>query len=352
MSTLIKKFQNPVGTLDWTMPWYNVNSGWISNKTVSTEENPILYEESPELEQILENNELQTLINTINFRKNKWIEDLYLKMDRNIPYLKDKRVKLTHPDKNKFFKDRGVVISTNMLDSIAKYADKAGLPLKSALGLVGQESTFGNARYGKETDTPAEYLISNWSWEEQNPYTELINIAFKKAYKPKINSKNIEEWEIDKKLYHDILSKGLRYADNQAKLRIQNLKHPLQHGFELYKTGKYNPGDPNHTQMVEERGDVLMESPEIQKWINESPYVLTEKQGGRLIPKHAKGSPVNNNPLPKMPINTNPVPKKEDKKKKKLFEIDQRVIGVRPTPGLLTFPRGNGNGLYMIKRNE
>ena len=42
----------------------------------------------------------------------------------------------------------------------------------------------------------------------------------------------------------------------------------------------------------------------------------------RLIPRHAKGSPVNTNPLPEMPINTNPVPKKENKKKKKLFEID------------------------------
>lgn len=76
------------------------------------------------------------------------------------------------------------------------------------------------------------------------------------------------------------------------------------------------------------------------------------KTGGKLIPKHAKGSPVNTNPLPERPINTNPIPKKEDKKKKKLFEIDQRVVGLRPTPGLLTFPKGTGNGLYMIKRNE
>ena len=82
----------------------------------------------------------------------------------------------------------------------------------------------------------------------------------------------------------------------------------------------------------------------------------TEKHetGGRLIPKHAKGSPVNTNPLPKDQINDNPIPsKKEDKKKKKkLFEIDQRIVGLRPTPGLLTFPKGNGNGLFMIKRNK
>ncbi len=89
------------------------------------------------------------------------------------------------------------------------------------------------------------------------------------------------------------------------------------------------------------------------RYVLPSTSIIIEKQGGRLVPKHAKGSPVNNNPLPKYQINDNPIPsKKEDKKKKKLFEIDQRIVGLRPTPGLLTFPKGNGNGLYMVKRNE
>ena len=79
-------------------------------------------------------------------------------------------------------------------------------------------------------------------------------------------------------------------------------------------------------------------------------FTLGLKQGGRLIPKHAKGSTVNTNPLPEMPVNTNPIPKKEDKKNKS-FKIDQRIIGNIP-PQYLTFPRGNGRGLYMIKRNE
>lgn len=67
------------------------------------------------------------------------------------------------------------------------------------------------------------------------------------------------------------------------------------------------------------------------------------KKGG-LISKYAKGSPVNTNPLPKYQINDNP-------NKNKLFEIDQRVVGYIP-PQYLTFPKGNGRGLYMIKRNE
>jgi hypothetical protein len=71
---------------------------------------------------------------------------LFLKHQINIPYIEDKTVELTHPDKNKKFKDRGAVFSTNMLDSIAKYAETANLPLQSALGLAAQESTFGNGR--------------------------------------------------------------------------------------------------------------------------------------------------------------------------------------------------------------
>ncbi len=54
-----------------------------------------------------------------------------------------------------------------------------------------------------------------------------------------------------------------------------------------------------------------------------------------LIPRHAKGSPVNTNPLPEMPVNTNPVPKKDKK-------IEN--LGIRPTPGFMTSPRGNTKG--------
>lgn len=269
---MVKKFQTPSGPIGWRMPWYDSNSGWVSNKVVSTEENPILYNEKEDKEQNFKQ-KLKDLTKEVLIKFNNWEDLLYLKYDRIIPYLEDKDIVLTHPDKNKKFKDRGAAFSTNMLDSIAKYANAANLPLKSALGLVGQESTFGKGRYGKQMDNPAEYLISNWAWSDQNPYNELLKIAQNKSYLPHIDSNGNEYWERDEKMYYEILSKGLRYADNQAKIRLENLQHPLQHGFELYKSGKYNLGDPRHTQMVEERGDMLMESPEIQKWMSESPYV-------------------------------------------------------------------------------
>ena len=60
----------------------------------------------------------------------------------------------------------------------------------------------------------------------------------------------------------------------------------------------------------------------------------------KLIPKHAKGNPVNTNSLPKIPVNTNPVPKKEDKKIENL--------GIMPTPGFMTWPRGNIKGYFKM----
>lgn len=60
----------------------------------------------------------------------------------------------------------------------------------------------------------------------------------------------------------------------------------------------------------------------------------------KLIPKHAKGNPINTNPLPEIPINTNPVPKKEDKK--------IEILGIRPIPGFITWPRGNTKGYFNM----
>lgn len=349
---LIPKCQNPAGPLGWTMPWYDLNSGWISNKAVSTEENPL--QTTPESDEMIEYKfflqKLEKLIDGIQFKRYKYEDDLRLKHKPYIPYLEEKQIKLTHPDKNKKFKDRNVIISTNMLDSIAKYANNAKLPLKSALGLVGQESTFGYGRHFYQEDAPSIDLISNWSWSDyENPYTELLGEAERRVGKP-IGFHTKEE----NKLYYKYLLEGLNYADNQAKIRLENSKHPLQHGFELYKTGKYNPGDPRHTQMVEERGEALMESPEIQKWMNESPYVSTKKQGGRLIPKHTKGNKIvetfgiDTSKFTKNPSSTRQDSKKVTNpneqrnkltKKKHASYINPQFVNARS--GFITVPRKN-----------
>lgn len=92
-----------------------------------------------------------------------------------IPYIAEKNIKLTNAGKL-----TGAEFSTNMLDSIAKYAARAKLPIKQAIGLAAQESSLGNANtegYIPQKERGVIYgssLISNWSHSRDNPYRDLI----------------------------------------------------------------------------------------------------------------------------------------------------------------------------------
>jgi hypothetical protein len=56
-----------------------------------------------------------------------------------IPFIKEKTIKLTNAGKA-----TGARLSTNLLDSIADNAYRAGLPVRKGLGIAFKESTFGN----------------------------------------------------------------------------------------------------------------------------------------------------------------------------------------------------------------
>ncbi len=277
---LIKKFQNPAGPLNWTMPWYDPNSGYIFYKAVSTPEAPLTY--NSELDEMLKQEEInlhrkQLWDNIISLQKQYAKQMQKIDSAGIIPYIPEKAIKLTNAGK-----DTGVTFSTNLLDSIAKYSNITDLPLKSALGLVGQESTFGKGYGVEKWQVRPSTLVSDWSYDyHHNTFSDFTDNPMKGLRKTaERKSKG------DENKYWELLELGFPYAKRQ----VLNHKYlpVLEHAFTLYKSGKYNPGDPRHTQMVEERGEALMESPEIQKWMNESPYVSTEKQGGRLIPKHRK----------------------------------------------------------------
>lgn len=175
-----------------------------------------------------------------------------------IPYIPKKRIRLTNAGK-----DTGAVLSTNMLDSIAKYANKVGLPIQSALGLVGQESTFGNGYDRKAKDILPSELISNWSYLADNPYSALLNSAEKKVDKIGYNNQDLS-FDYNPE-YIKILKQSLPYADKLSKK--DKPMSVLEHGFKRYMDGSYNQGDKNHTKMVEERGNAIMQSPEIQNWL-------------------------------------------------------------------------------------
>lgn len=183
---------------------------------------------------------------------------------QSIPFIKDKQITLTNAGKL-----TGAKLSTNMLDSLAKYGAIVGLPVQSAIGLAGQESTFGTLRSEiAPNDSNPRHLVNDHAYYEDNPYNDLIWTAMRKAYKIDPNYTNKYYQARD-----SIVKAGISYAEKQIPKWRERMNIPvLQHAFTKYKQGTYNIGDPNHTRDVEEAGKAAFGSPEIQHWWNTEGY--------------------------------------------------------------------------------
>lgn len=168
-------------------------------------------------------------------------------------------------------------VSTNALDSIAKYANEANLPLKEALGLSAQETNFGATPLYNMKNNDSEYnrLLANTSYFRNYGVIPAENLVRDFRY-------NISE---------DPISRNIP---------------PLLHAFQYYKSGNYNRGDKNHTTDVINRGEELMKTEVIKNWIENSEYakkaLSTEnndfKIGGKinnLFNSFNKGGDTNNN---------------------------------------------------------
>ena len=188
--------------------------------------------------------------------------------NRPIPYLKDKHVKLT-----KAGKLTGAEFSTNMLDSIAKYSARAGLPLIQGIGLAAQESSLGNATsngYRSQIERGVIYpstLISNWSAGIDNPWNDLIATANRRA-------------KGDKAKHDQYIKEGWNYAEKQA-AKVDTSMNTLEHGFRKFKKGTYNTGDSNHTKDVINAGNAVWGSPEIQRWYRDQGKAFYERHRGK-----------------------------------------------------------------------
>lgn len=161
-----------------------------------------------------------------------------------IPYLKEKEIKLTGTNGHNGWK-----VSTNALDSIAKYAGMVGVDEVQAIGLPFQETGKGN-HFGFKMYDPAK------TKEEEEANRALLNSEYFRNFGiiPAENFVND----------HEYIDGGY----NNGNPIID--RPPLQHAFEHYKLGRYNPGDPNHTRDVTRSGEDVWKSPEIQKWWKES----------------------------------------------------------------------------------
>lgn len=224
----------------------------------------------------------------ISIKSEKYNRFLSSKPDITIPYIKSKAVTL-----NKAGKATGARVSTNQLDSIAKYANRAGLSIPTALGLVMKETTFNNLTPYDRQIIQNENIESmpSWSWVNnhhwsywRNPYREAIEAALR-------NTKNKTSKDINNQL-----ANGEKYADKLAKdLKTQPFITSIEDGFRKYKTNpyNYNPGQKNYVQLVNQNSRDIMNSPQIQQWYKTSPYIKGRKYkcGGRISirPKAAIG---------------------------------------------------------------
>lgn len=161
-----------------------------------------------------------------------------------VPFIDEKRITLTNAGRA-----TGAVLSTNLLDSIADNANRAGLPLQTALGLAVKESTLGNP-----TDDRSAWKLSSG-----------IRQAFNNKYPG--TEQHINYWGDALNEREDVIN---YHKGHQSDDPASGHKSVLQEAFEFYKQhpDKYNAGQKDYQTSVDKRGVEVMQSPEVKRWRN------------------------------------------------------------------------------------
>lgn len=147
-----------------------------------------------------------------------------------IPYIEELEVKVPGVGRT----------TTNALDSLAKYAYEARIPLEEAIGIAAQETVLGALplyNYGDEN--VSDRALGNASYFRNYGIIPAENFV-----------------------------RDFRY--NVAEDPISRDIPPLLHAFEYWKKGNYNRGDPNHTSDVRNKGRAVMNTKVIQEWVKNS----------------------------------------------------------------------------------
>lgn len=167
-------------------------------------------------------------------------------------------------------------IPINMLDSIAINTGRSNTNIKSNLGLIGKESTFGGRskilekNYVPQSSFDYHYLTNNHAYFidpikdyraaidrklHKDPYNDALRMQLEDdiAYQLKHNGIKNTTKHYAKDIMQDAF---MRYADNPA---------------------GYNPGQSNYVQMVNNIGNEVWNEPQIQKWWNKQGKHYYEK---------------------------------------------------------------------------
>lgn len=134
--------------------------------------------------------------------------------------------------------------------------------------MAGRESTLGIGRGFKEGNSVSGTdLYSNW---QQIQPILVGNKGAKKEYDliNKYNNYVLKGGE-------DLTNEEYIYLLNTAKKHKKELEvtkplqeNPIDNALRYFISGKYNPGDSKHTQMVIDDGNLLLTEPAIIEWLN------------------------------------------------------------------------------------
>lgn len=194
--------------------------------------------------------ESTTLENDINSRQKSMYyiakKKGYDSKDYYIPYIYEKEIKIPGIGR----------LSSNMLDSIAVNAERAGIPLIDAIGLAANETKFG--------------AIPNFSTNARNKAfeakhgREMTQKEIKTLERNALNSSVARNFGGIHPQYlindHEWFQRGWDFKD------LEDIASPLEHGFRLFRKGKYNTNDPEHTKKVRAEGNTVFNTPVVQQW--------------------------------------------------------------------------------------
>lgn len=168
-------------------------------------------------------------------------------------------------------------VPINMLDSIAINSGRSGTNIKTNLGLVGKESTFyqGAELLGKPVRNFDNHnLINNHAYYNR-PYSDYYKVLYNKLY-------NDFDTAFDDSLriaIEDDIKHQLDNGGPKATTKIYNEDNAMADGFARYadNPSKYNPGQENYIQMVNNIANEVWSEPQIQKWWEEKGKYYYEK---------------------------------------------------------------------------
>lgn len=191
--------------------------------------------------------EYEDAVNDLLYAKNNNGENIY--GDPNWKYA-------TPFIENKAIKVNGNIISENQLDSIAKYAGQAQVPLEEAIGLS-FESVHGTQPEFNQSSAAKLAGMKFTDKQAKERDNVMANANYMRNYGIIPSQYLFRDWEYNIGGYNN----GIPYNRNMS---------PYLHAFDFYDRGLYNPNNKNHTEHVKKIGKQIFNENNVQEWYNRS----------------------------------------------------------------------------------